>query len=547
MKKRSFKRWISLLLAVAMLVVCLSGCHLLEPEELQPMSFAYTLVEQDTQDALDLADEVDACIDGKKFFKLFSALNKLMDKRDYIYHQYLVAQVKYYADLEDGEAYEMYVAGEEAYMQVQEASLNVMKKLYKSDLLAKKLVFAGWTEAQTMRLEASGGEALALEQEQNELVREYLSLDEPGSAAWSDDVADIYYTFVDRGRQLAKIYGYDNYYAYAAAELYMRTYTKEQREAVRQNVKDTLLPFYREVSERYQQQLDRLTDEQREQLTALRQDTCLPTNEYLTGYIGSYPEAMQTVMNHLFDRDALVYTESEHAHSVAYTQYSDYAEQPYVFLGNGVQDLLTLVHEQGHYTAYYHFSDADLPYDTAEVHSQGNEWLMMQYLDGKLDEDVYEAFLLRRLRNGLDVIILSTVVDEFEETVYTAEQAVRPEDYRTVLNTVLDGYDGVEALGDRDELYVYTQYVTIESPVYYLSYATSELAAMSFYTLAEEKGYAAAQDVYVDLCMETPTGATFFETLSDVGLPNPFEADTVTRLVDAFASVTEENVMAAAA
>ena len=305
-------------------------------------------------------------------------------------------------------------------------------------------------------------------------------------------------------------------------------------------MKEQILPFYLEVAARYDEKRDTLTQEQKDQLKALRKDACLADNVYLTGYIDSYPEEMRTIMHNLFDREAAVYTQADSAHVVAFTNYSEYYDQPYVFYGNNAQDLLTVVHELGHYASFYHFTDATLPYDTCEVHSQANEWLMLHYLNGEIDPDVYEAFLLWRLDYGLSTIVTCTVVDEFEELVYRQNALHSPEEFRAILYRVLDEYETIDGVMDYEDFYIYTQYVTMESPVYYLSYATSELVSMLFYTIAEEQGYEEAQEIYINLCLETPIGEVFFDTLMDVGLPNPFEPDTVREIIHAYDALYEE-------
>lgn len=570
---KTIKRVLSLLLVLAVVISLLAGCNRqnlrktqpgneepqasqsdskpTEPpepevsEELLPMSFAYTLTDQDEEDALALVRELGTYIESGDNEKIISAADRLQEKVDYLSHQYLIAEIKYYSDMEDGEAYENYVTSEDAYLNVREETLRVLKILHKTDLSAKENIFADWTDAQIKEL-AFSGEAIALQKARSDLEREYLALDD-SAGTWSAEVEEIYCRFVNSGRQLAALYGYDNYYDYAANEIYMRKYSEEQRASFRENVKEKLLPFYLEVDASYQEKRSQLTEEQKDLRYALRYDPCLESNEYLAGYISSYPEEMKTIMNHLFDRNAVVYTESPNAHGVAYTGYSEYCDQPFVFLGKGVQDLMTVVHELGHYTAYYHFNDAQLPYDTCEVHSQGNEWLFVHYLDGKIDPKVYEVFLLHRLRIGLQIVIMSTLVDEYEEQVYNSGEISSPGAFKTIMNAVLDNYPGIEAFATRESIYNYAQHVQIETPVYYLSYATSELASILFYTVAEEEGYIAAQKIYTDLCLKTPVDKVFFDTLSDVGLPDPFAVETVEKIMDAFDDFQGENALQPAA
>ncbi len=538
MKAFSRNKAIALLLAFAFVfsLLTLPSCMFLSYTP-QSMSFTYELTESDVDDALAAIERLESYIDKKDNEQILNASIEASDWLGYLQHQYAVSEVAYYLDLEDTEAYDHYVLAVESFMTVREEMLRVLKKLYASDLSAKETLFAGWTESELKLLEVSNEEVTRLELKQQELQREYLALEDPESEAWSAALEEIYLEFVETSQQLAAHYGYDNYYDYAAKEIYMREYTEEQRESFRRSVKDIILPFYIEVDEIYQAARDLLSEEQRATFNSLRKDNCSPTNDYLSGYINSFPTQMKTVMNNLFDRNALVYSESENAHAVAFTGYSSFYEQPYIFLGNGYQDLLTLVHELGHYAAYYHFSDATLPYDTGEVQSQGNEWLMLQYLAEQLDPDVYEVLLLWRLRYGLSTVIMSTIVDEYEEAVYTCEEIASTEELLQIFDEIHEGYENVDLYDTKESIYTYIQYVTIESPVYYLSYATSELVSMSFYSIAKTEGYAVAQDIYVKLCLRTPINTTFFETLQNVGLPDPFKPGTVNGILDAFASV----------
>lgn len=529
------KRVVSLALALTIIfsALSLSSCFF-GGQEIPPFDFEYTLTEQDEEDALGLAERLEEYIDKGRFFKILSTADELQSVLDYIYHQYSVSEIQYYLDLENDEAYERYVETEDIYLNVVKESQMVLKKLYDSNLIAKKLFFMDWTEQEINALTASNEEVIALEEEQNDLLREYLDLDDPESAEWSKAVEQLYFKQYQNFQKYTSLHGFDSYYEYACSEIYSRQYTKEQRETFRQNVKEHLLPVYKEVYSLYRERRDSLSEDKKELLSSLRNDPCLPENEYLTQYIDSYPPEMKTVMNRLFDRGALICSESENAYGVGFTNYSNYCDQPYVYLGEGCQDILTLIHELGHYTAFYHFSDAELPYDTCEVHSQGNEWLFLYDLESKLDTDVYEAYLLWRLRNGLEVIVASTVIDEFEETVYSSDKISSPSDLKSIMKNIYDGYEGLNDPFPFDDFYIYSQYVTMENPVYYLSYATSELAALSLYTVAKEDGYSKAQDIFIDLCLKTPTGMPMLDTLSDVGLPSPFEPAAFTRVKEAF-------------
>ncbi|MBR3785436.1 MAG: hypothetical protein IKJ77_03420 [Firmicutes bacterium] len=521
---------------IALSVIVMSGCEA-QQEELQPMDFTYTLTEVEVEETLAAIEEFESFVEEGRNLKIISAEKKAEQQEAYIEQQYDAAQIAYYSNLEDEDAYEDYVFAEDSHMQAEENMEAAYQKLYRSKLPAKLFVFADWTEQKLEKIEGASKEASALEQKQAELVRQFVALDDPESDQWSAEVEKIYQKYVTSAGKLAGLYGYDSYYDYAASEIFMRDYTKNQRDAFRKIVKDQILPFWNEVDKQYGEKKDKLTKKQKDQLEKLKDETCKESNEYFAGYVDSFDGELKTVMENLFVRKAIRYTKDENAHVVAFTDYSEHFDQPFVFLGNEAQDMLTLVHELGHYAAFYHWPDETLPYDTCEVHSQGNEWLLLHYLDGKMDEEVYEAFLLWRLRGGLDTIIMCTIVDEYEETVYSMKQTPEADNFEGILTDVLKNYEGITDYMSVDDIYTYIQYVTIESAVYYLSYATSELAAMTFYSMASEEGYAAAQAVYADLCLNTPSDNGFFDTLMDVGLPDPFEPKTAEKTIEAFRAI----------
>lgn len=523
------KRLIALILLSTFVV---TGCVKSE-QPLQKMNYEYTLTEEDVDNALTIIGQIEQNINDRNNDNIVEAEKSLREIDAYIAHQYLVAEINYYSDLEDADAYDAYVVAENAYMTFKEEKMRVLKLLYESDLTAKTIVFMDWTKDEIKTLLASSKEVAEIEKKQNKLMNEFIELDVENPDDWSIAVEEIYSQYVNCVDDLATYYGYDNYYDYAANELYVREYSKEQRELFRKNIKEEILPFYLDIYETYQEKKGDLSKEQKEVFSSLRKDTCNQSDEYLKGYIKSYPDKMGEKMNYLFERNGIIYTESENAYDIAYTNYSVYYDQPFVFLGNGCQDMLTLVHEMGHYIAFYHNKDS-LKYDIAEVQSQGNEWLMLKYLEDKLDEEVYEVFMLWRLSYGLENIILSTFIDEYEEFVYTYEKEIDGEVLESIFLDLVNGYVGMEYFFDNDSLYDYVQQVTMRAPVYYLSYATSEIAAMTFYTVATEEGYDVAQEMYVDICLDAPTDMMFADTLMETGLPNPFEDDTIERIIDAF-------------
>ena len=143
---------------------------------------------------------------------------------------------------------------------------------------------------------------------------------------------------------------------------------------------------------------------------------------------------------------------------------------------------------------------------------------------------------LNRLLSGLTTVIYSTVVDHFEELVYTAETPVKATEYAAVMDTVCAQYKGInEALsGMKYTPFAYAQHVTLTAPGYYLSYATSEIASVGVYVMAQEEGYGQAQQAYIYLQEGVDVTANFATAIQMAKLPSPFEKDTYVDLRKVF-------------
>jgi oligoendopeptidase F len=187
---------------------------------------------------------------------------------------------------------------------------------------------------------------------------------------------------------------------------------------------------------------------------------------------------------------------------------------------------MAIIHEMGHYVSFDSYSLSAMGYDFAETHSQGNEWLFLAYLKNNMLRKTYNITKTMQAANDFSAILVSTLVDEFEYRVYTAETPYVAGEFRGVMQEVLAffgivGEDKLKSYYDE-----YTQIVTISSPVYYLNYATSGIASMSFFAIAEQQGYEVAQEVYRALQEDCDIYKPYGQILNDIGLSSPFEEQT---------------------
>ena len=93
-------------------------------------------------------------------------------------------------------------------------------------------------------------------------------------------------------------------------------------------------------------------------------------------------------------------------------------------------------------------------------------------------------------------------------------------------------YEGIEESFD---MVTYVKYVSILQPVYYISYATSEISSISLYLIAEEN-YATAQEIYRKLQEDIDPTAGFLANVELAGLMSPFAEETYVALQAALAN-----------
>ena len=217
------------------------------------------------------------------------------------------------------------------------------------------------------------------------------------------------------------------------------------------------------------------------------------------------------------------------------------------------------MHEFGHYFNNIYNKSASISMDLDETQSQGDEMMFLAHIKSFLEaqgkESSYEAIMYSRLFNALQIILLATAVDEFEEIVYTgkyrgsdpaikeiiADGVVATEEYDALFELVSEPY-GLNSL-----FYpIYWRYVTIEAPGYYISYAMSMIPVLTLFIKSQTEGFEAAQEAYYrlftftdaeemahpDMMGDLIVDASFSDVLHYAGLTTPFEEQTYKALAD---------------
>lgn len=522
------------------MVVCLSSCSiksilniLLDMAFTGEISLEYTMTKEDLTEFAEIIEDCEKeGMSGVSIVSLSLAINQMNEKFAYIRNQSILAYLAYCQDRTDPIALANYKEAEEIVTSARSLSMGMMKKLSEESPI-KDQIFEGLSEEDMKLLQADHAKIAQYQLANGELTRQFHDLDEE-SETWSKDVANLYVQLVANNQAMAELYDAEEYYTFISENGYYRKHTPETRNEFRDYVAKYVYPMIQDVYTQMQTAQCALTETQMETYAKLLKDaTCL--KDYRASYEGPLRHKMDT----MFEGNCAIFATSENALKGAFVQYLPEEEHPVAYFGPGYQDNLTLVHENGHFASMFYFDNSSLPFELAETHSQGNEWMYVSYLNtlDTIDDVVMDAFTLSRAFSGMVTILYSTMVDEFEEIVYTSETPVKAEEFAGIMQTVTAKYEGCAELftkfGLRDP-FEYIQYVTVSSPCYYLSYATSEIASMSLYAIANEKGYKEAQAVYTTLQEGIDPTLDFLPAIERAGLLSPLVESTYQSLENVF-------------
>lgn len=493
--------------------------------------FVYTLTEEYLTQYAEMVETFEAlALVGTDVPNIEIAYEDMMDGFEYIMSQYQVAMVLYYSDMTDDTLVDNYTAAEDAYYDAYNGYIDTLRTMKDSNSPYKDILFEGWTAEDFAQLDVDNETETQLQSEISDIEMQYEQL----ASQNSNEANELYVQVVEKYQQIAALYGYDNYYDYAALNVYGRKYTKQQREDFRAYVAEYIAPLVESIYGELMTLLNGMPfREQNSWSNFVERDYRGNTDEYLSGYIATFEGSLNKKMNALFNKNAAFFASSENSLDGAHANYIDYYEEGYTYFGVGYQNLLTVVHEMGHYVSFYAYDNSDLPFDLAEVHSQANEWLLLSYLRGALTtRNVFKAVELYRAYSGMWTMLYATIVDEYEEAVYNTEN-LTADALSGIMAQIAAKYD-VNWAGLGYTPFQYAQLVTLTSPVYYLSYATSEAAAMSLYLVEADQGYVAAQEVFRKLQEEVDLSKSFSEMVTGVGLLNPFAEETFVKFVEVF-------------
>lgn len=459
---------------------------------------------------------------------------------DAFYHiaqQMTVATIIYYLNTSDEEASERYLNTQDLFYDVQDKYNQSLRELYLKSPMKDEL-FEGWTEQEIQEMLEYDPAIMEVKKEIDELEVQFDNLDD-SDYNFNDDSVEIYKQLILKRQEIARFNKFDNYYEYASKNVYGRDYSTEELAIFREYLVQYVVPEFEGIYDKFNEWRN-LSDKRKDTFINFVNssfDSKNSNKNYLLLYLNSVEGSMGEYMRSVFTDRNCVFSNNENSHPTAFCTYMYEDEKPFCLFGSSGQSANTVVHEIGHY--YADMANSDLHnYDLLETHSQGNEFLFIKFCEGEMNSAIYDCVRAYNLVNACYVMILATIVDEFEQKVYALDDetiaAMTSEDFDAIMEEVCEPYGGVKWVTDNiSDPYSYWRRVAISNPVYYISYAVSAAASVEIFALAEEdtaKAYAA----YSTLVEGVTEEDGFIIALGKAGLYTPFEEDAFKLIANTF-------------
>lgn len=346
----------------------------------------------------------------------------------------------------------------------------------------------------------------------------------------NDALAEYYIILAENRRLQAESYGYGDVASFYDECYYYRDITQREREELCEAVKDQIVPVLRalenKIYELYEEtSYQEIVYSEQDLLSALESGLALVSSEF------------SEALNYMTEYGYYDIVYGENKVEGAFTTYLAYPNAPYLMMNptGSSYDFSTIVHEFGHYNAFYCSPDPTVyNLDLAEIHSQALELLMLpQY------ETIFGQQAELEELNTIYAIVLSLVdgcmFDELERYAYGTEELTVEAINRKYME-LLKEYGYREESDPAEEAYGWvTNSHLFGYPMYYLSYATSAAAALGIWERSLTEYERAVED-YLSLVALGETG-DFYNTLEEISLEDPLDYETITHLADAL----EEN------
>lgn len=477
-----------------------------------------------------LQEKVEALTEeeGKKE-EVLSAYQELLDEVKRMDTLYTLCQNYYYRDVNDeyywNESEWMYECVNTVYDEFLQTVSVILNSPYEDALVELEGEEVLWYQEYIPMTE----EELALGKREEALINEYDQVLLSDAEDRYETMGEIFAELVDVRTKTAELYEYDNYADFAYENYYMRDYSTKDAGYLYSYVKSYVVPVYEKV-------LDEFDEESIDRLYAYEYGGEEELLDMLEPYMGSVSEKIAEAYSymrkyHLYDWDV-----DEKKMQIGYTTYLSEYEAPFMFHASdgSFYDVMTLIHEFGHYNEFYQNGQSQYyeldSIDVSEVHSQALELLFLDFYDEIYGENA-EDFRLYTIYSVLTSIVDGCLYDEFQCEVYKNPDMTAEEITERYIE--LSEQYGIRGLSvSNGSAYQWMENVHMfEQPMYYISYAVSAIAAFEIWEESIDD-WKAGTETYLTF-VEQGCNTGIRDAVSACGLSNVLSESTVRELADA--------------
>lgn len=525
---KNFKRIISLLLSLIISATLLISCDwvLFIPVNTTSKGLPeYTLTENYVEETKNLLKQAEnTTLNNKTTIEINFAWSQFIDRYYEIATQANVSFILFASDSENEEYKQAYLFANNSYSELYGLYTDSLKRIYNSP--SSETFFYGWTKEEIDAILNHDEEVVALEQENSELEVEYASLDDD---EFTDGAVEIYKQIIKNNNKIASKFGFENYYEYASKTVYERDYSKTELAFFRDSVANMIVPLADKVISGLSEQKELLTSNELSIVSQLVYNDYDKTKvNYWKNYLNSYQDSsLKSKLSHAFDNQNVTFANGANSREMAFTANLPSKNKSYCYFGPGYQDVFTVAHEIGHYSAGLTLGIESVSMDLKETHSQANEMLLLDYLSTEISPNAYEVLKSSIIGEALASIVICSIIDEFEYRVFTQKSVdeFTSEDFDGLMSEVCEKYGGVDYVNEKfTDINLYWRKVVVEQPIYYISYATSGFSAINLYVSACANRQE-ARESYDRLISLSDTSLGFVGSLKSAGLVNPFTAE----------------------
>lgn len=518
MKRAAFR----IIALVMVLCLMFSGCSLFGSH-----GTAFEDMEYTRPSPSELTSCADRCVElaqtATDMDTLWPEVSTFFDLYSDYFTQYLLSYVHYCQDMTDTYWTEEYNFCEEQSPQVEASRDHLLHELAKSSLREE---LEGEDYFGADYFDAYDGESIwtdqfqALNEQEAKLMNRYYEICQEGAALdpYSDEYFDsygiqleeLYIELVAVRQQLALEAGYDSYPEYAYEQSYYRDYTPKDAMDLCNQISSELTPLYLDLAYSGFWNISIYASDDRATLQYVQ--------TMATNMGGEIEQAMELMTkNNLYD---ISYRANKFDGSFEVYLY-DYAE-PFVFVSpaGSEMDHLSLAHEFGHF-CNDHVSDGSVvSIDTAEVFSQGMEYLSLFYSNPS------DELTLTKLGDTLCVYVEQAAYSYFEQQVYgLSKEELTIDNLRSIFEETCEDF-GMDCWGLDSRSYVGISHFFTQ-PLYTISYVVSNDAAFQLYQL-EQQQQGAGLEIYLEH-LDTEQ-EYFLPFLEEAGLDSPFEKGRIQKV-----------------